>query len=53
MKVEDVMAREVTMVSPETSLKDVATVLAGQGISGLPVVDGSGELVGVIPRPTS
>jgi CBS domain-containing protein len=48
MKVEDVMAREVTTVSPETSLKDVATVLAGQGISGLPVVDGSGKLVGVI-----
>jgi CBS domain-containing protein len=48
MKVEDVMAREVTTVSRETSLRDVATVLAGQRISGLPVVDGNGELVGVI-----
>jgi CBS domain-containing protein len=48
MKVEDVMAREVATVSPETSLKDVATLLVEQGISGLPVVDGSGEVVGVI-----
>jgi CBS domain-containing protein len=34
MKVEDVMVREVRTASPETSLKDVAAVLAGQGISG-------------------
>jgi CBS domain-containing protein len=48
MKIQDVMARDVTTVAPGTSLKEVATVLAGRGISGLPVVAESGEVVGVV-----
>lgn len=48
MKVKDVMVTEVTTVAPETSLKDVATILAERGISGLPVVDGGGAVVGVV-----
>ncbi|MEZ5101360.1 MAG: CBS domain-containing protein [Thermoleophilia bacterium] len=48
MRVEDVMTREVVTVSPETSLHDVAALLAGRGISGAPVVDAAGTLLGVV-----
>jgi len=48
MKIADVMARDVTTVSPETSLKDVARTLAEAGFSGLPVVSAEGEVLGVV-----
>lgn len=48
MKVEDVMTKEVVTVRPDTSLKQVAAVLAERRISGLPVVDEDGEIVGVV-----
>jgi CBS-domain-containing membrane protein len=38
----------VTTVAPETSLKDVAAILSKRGISGLPVVDEGGRVVGVV-----
>ena len=48
MKVEDVMTRNVVTIAPTASLKDAATLLVQHGISGLPVVDESGAVVGVI-----
>ncbi len=48
MKVEDVMTRDVLTVRPDTTLKDVARLLAASGISGLPVTTEQGELVGVV-----
>lgn len=48
MKVKDVMKREVTTVAPTTSLRDVATILAERGISGLPVVENGSGVVGVV-----
>jgi CBS domain-containing protein len=48
MKVRDAMTTEVKMVRPEASLKDVASILAEHRISGLPVVDDGGNLLGVI-----
>lgn len=47
MKVRDVMTRDVKTVSPETTIRDVATLLTEHRISGLPVIDG-GRLVGII-----
>ena len=47
MKVEDVMTRDVTTVAPQLLLKAVAATLAGQCISGVPVVDG-GRVLGVV-----
>jgi CBS domain-containing protein len=47
MKVSDAMTKDVITVSPETSLKDAAAVLAERGISGLPVVEGE-NVVGMI-----
>jgi CBS domain-containing protein len=48
MKVEDVMSREVVTVRVEMPLKDVAAVLAGNRISGAPVCDVDGRVLGVI-----
>ena len=48
MKVEDLMTREVVSTTPATSLKDVARTLMEHGISGLPVCDDDGVVVGVV-----
>jgi CBS domain-containing protein len=48
MRVKDVMTTEVLTVRPETTLKDAAALLAERGISGLPVVDLGGQVVGVL-----
>lgn len=48
MNVVDVMTRDVATVSPETSLKDVARLLVERQISGVPVVDADGRIVGVV-----
>jgi len=48
MKVEELMTRDVISVAPETSLKDVATLLVEHGISGVPVVDRDRTVVGVV-----
>jgi len=46
--VRDVMTRTVRSVRPDTPIKDVARELIEHRISGLPVVDDSGTVVGVI-----
>ncbi|MGK7899897.1 MAG: CBS domain-containing protein [Hormoscilla sp.] len=46
--VADVMTRDPIVVQPETSLKQAIKIIADRHISGLPVVDGEGKLVGVI-----
>ncbi len=48
MDVRDVMSREVISVRPETPLKEVARLLLDHGISGVPVVDDEGTVVGVV-----
>lgn len=48
MKVESLMTREVVTVGPETSLRDAAALMAERRISGLPVVDPDGAVVGVL-----
>lgn len=47
MKVKELMTTDVRTVTVETPLKEVAAILAGEGISGLPVCDG-GRVVGVV-----
>ncbi len=46
--VADVMTRDPVTVSSGTSLSEVIKILAERRISGLPVVDQAGKLVGVI-----
>jgi CBS-domain-containing membrane protein len=48
MKVVDVMTKDPVTIGPETPLKDVADMLVARGISGLPIVESTGELVGVV-----
>lgn len=48
MKVGDVMTRSVVAVRPETPLKDVAALMVERGISGVPVVDAGGAVLGVV-----
>ncbi|MFN8223099.1 MAG: CBS domain-containing protein [Gaiellales bacterium] len=48
MKVKDAMTTELVSATPETTLKDAARVLVEHRISGLPVVDAEGIIVGVI-----
>ena len=48
MTVGDVMTTSVVTVKESTPLKDVAAVLVESGISGVPVVDDAGAVVGVV-----
>lgn len=47
MKIRNLMTNEVVTVAPETSLKEAATILVHCRISGVPVVDVAGTVVGV------
>ena len=48
MKVRDVMTTEVVIVEPGESLKEVARLMVERRISGVPVVDGEGRVLGVV-----
>jgi CBS domain-containing protein len=48
MKVKELMTTEVVTVAPETSLKDVAGLLARHRIAGVPVCNAAGEVLGVV-----
>jgi CBS domain-containing protein len=48
MNVHDVMTSVVITVSPETPLKEVATILTQCGISGVPVVTADDRVVGIV-----
>lgn len=47
-KIADFMTRDVTTVTPETSLRDLARILSQNRINGVPVVDDEGDLIGVV-----
>jgi CBS domain-containing protein len=48
MKVRDLMSADVLTTTPEAPLKEAAGLLAERRISGVPVVDESGAVVGVL-----
>ncbi len=48
MKVADVMTTRAITVRPETSVGDAARLMLQDGISGLPVVDAAGTVVGIV-----
>lgn len=48
MRAHQVMTRNVISISPETSLPEAAKIMLDRHISGLPVVDAAGALVGVV-----
>lgn len=44
----EIMTRDVHRVSVDTSIEDVAVLMARKMISGVPVIDGAGRVAGVI-----
>ena len=48
LKVKDIMTREVITVTPDTEVVKAAKLLLEKRINGLPVVDDSGKLVGIL-----
>ena len=48
MRAMDVMTTNVITVVPDTSVQALATLLSERGISGVPVVDKDGRLVGIV-----
>ena len=50
MYVKDLMTREVVTISPETPLRAVAETFLAHGISGAPVCDPEGHVLGVISK---
>lgn len=48
MEVKDLMTCDVVTAAPEASLKDVAKTLVEHGISGMPVCDQGGRILGVV-----
>jgi len=44
----DVMTKEVLTTKPDATVREVAALLAERGISGVPVVDAAGGVVGIV-----
>ncbi len=48
MRAVDVMTTNVITTGPDTSVQAVATLLSERGISGVPVVDAGGRVIGIV-----
>lgn len=48
MQVQDVMSRDVVTVTPDAPVKEIARIMSGRGIGGVPVVTADGTLVGIV-----
>ena len=50
MRAHHIMTRDVITVTPHTSIEDAAKIMLRTHISGLPVLDDSGKLVGIVSQ---
>ncbi len=48
MLIKEIMTKDVITVSPDTTLKEVGKIFKEKRISGVPVVDDVGNIVGII-----
>lgn len=48
--VGEIMAKEPVIISPEATLSEIATLMGERSAHTLPVVDGSGNIVGVVGK---
>ena len=48
VKAQDIMVRQVVVVRPEMPLSEVAGIMGRAGVSGVPVVDAAGKVLGII-----
>jgi len=44
----DIMSRDIITVTEESTIKELARILTSNHISGVPVINDSGKLVGVV-----
>jgi CBS domain-containing protein len=45
---QDIMTTEVITISPEADITEAVKILLDKGVNGLPVVDNTGHLVGIL-----
>jgi len=50
MRAADIMEKGVVTVSPELPLRDFEELLSGEEISGAPVTDGDGRILGIASK---
>ncbi len=50
MLAKDIMRKDVVTVTPYMTLKELAQTLVDAGITGAPVVDGAGKVLGVVSQ---
>jgi CBS domain-containing protein len=48
LKVKDIMTKDIITVTPDTEVVKAAKILLEKRINGLPVIDDSGKLVGIL-----
>ncbi len=48
LKAKDVMTKDASVIAPEAGIAEAARLLLDKGYNGLPVVDASGALVGIL-----
>jgi CBS domain-containing protein len=48
IKAKDIMTRDIVSVTPETEVTEVAKLLLDKHFNGVPVLDGNGDMVGII-----
>lgn len=48
MKVRDIMTKDVLTAKPDTSVNELAKLMGAHDISGVPIVDDEGHVVGII-----
>jgi predicted transcriptional regulator len=48
LKAQDIMSREVITVNENATVRELATLLLSRNISGAPVVDADGKVIGVV-----
>lgn len=48
MQVQDIMSKDIISVKPTTEVKDVASMLTEKKIHGVPVVDESNKVIGIV-----
>lgn len=50
MNASDIMSKDVLTIKPDTTIEEIAHIMAEKNIGGLPVVDGDGMLVGIVTQ---
>jgi CBS domain-containing protein len=50
MKAQDIMTKAVVTVRPDTSIRDIASLMVEKHISGIPVVNEDGKMVGIVSQ---